>query len=42
MDMYVQDCINHNVVKDIGAYKMRNFMMYGIVEMDCMIYCYTI
>jgi hypothetical protein len=41
MDMYVQDYINLNAVKDIGVYKMINFMMYGIAEMDCINYSYS-
>lgn len=36
--MFVLDYINHNAVKNIGVFKMRNYMMYGIAEMDCNYY----
>jgi hypothetical protein len=35
MVMFVQDCIKLNVAKNIGVFKMKNYMMFGTAEVDC-------
>jgi len=36
--MCVLDYISHNVAKDIGALRMKSYMMCGTAEMDCIRY----
>lgn len=38
MVMFVLDYIKPNAAKNIGAFRMKNYMMFGTVEVDCKLY----